>query len=49
MLDQNAKRPPPALVHAEPLRLDGTMGTGLAIARLFSGLKLSRVDLDFFF
>lgn len=31
------------------LRLDGTMGTGMAVARLFSGLEFSRVVLDFFF
>jgi hypothetical protein len=31
------------------LRLDGTMGTGMAVARLFSGLEFSCVVLDFFF
>ena len=49
-LNKDAKCPPPALVDKEGLlRLDGTMGTGPAVARLFSGLEFSRVVLDFLF
>lgn len=49
-LHKNAKGPPPALVDTEGLlRLDGTMGTGPAVARLFSGFQFFRVVLDFLF
>jgi hypothetical protein len=47
-VDKNAKGPSPALVDTEgSLGLDATMGTGPAVARLFSGLQFSRVVLDF--
>ena len=49
-LDKNTKRPSPALVDTEgSLGLDGTMGTGLAVTSVFSGLHFSRVVLDFLF
>jgi len=48
MLDKNAKGPPPALMDTEgALGLDATMGTGLAVTSVFSGLHFSRVVLDF--
>ena len=50
MLDKNAKGPPPALMDTEgALGLDATMGTGLAVTSVFSGLHFSRVVLDFLF
>ena len=50
MLDDNTKRPSPALVDTKGLLgLDGTMGTGPAVAHVFSGLEFSRVVLDFLF
>jgi len=49
-LDKNTKRPSPALMDTErPLGLDGTMGTGLAVTYVYSGLDFSRVVLDFLF
>jgi hypothetical protein len=49
-LDKNAKRPSTALVDTEGLLgLDGTMGAGLAVTRVFSCLNFSRVVLDFLF
>jgi hypothetical protein len=52
MLDKKAKGPSPALVDTEGalrLRLDRTMGTGPAVAHVFSGLEFFRVVLDFLF
>ena len=50
MLDDNTKRPSPALVDTKGLLgLDGTMGTGPAVAHVFSGLEFFRVVLDFLF
>jgi hypothetical protein len=48
VLDKNAIRSPAALMDAESL-LGGTMGAGLAIARVLPGFEFFRVVLDFYF
>ena len=50
--DKDTKGSSPALVDTEGalrLRLDRTMGTGPAVAHVFSGLEFFRVVLDFLF
>jgi hypothetical protein len=46
VLDKNAKRSPAALMDAE-IFLGGTMGAGLAMARVIPRFEFFRVVLDF--